>query len=63
MITADIKGTKVILKMTGGSQTIPDCNQDATNNELYALATAVAKLEKEALEGITKVVETILISE
>lgn len=63
MITADIKGTKVVLKLAEGSQTVTDCNIGATNEQLYALATAVAKLEKEELEGVTKVVETNLISE
>ena len=63
MVTADLKGVKVVLKLAKGSQTISECNKDATDDQLHALAGAVAKLEKEPVDTITKVIETTLIGE
>lgn len=55
------KGVKVVLKLTKGSQTVADCNMEATNDQLFALATSVAKLTKEQIETVSKVEETLLI--
>ena len=63
MALAVKKGVKVVLKLTEGSQTISDCNMSATDDQLFALGTAVSKLEKEEVESITKVEETTLIGE
>ena len=63
MALAVKKGVKVVLKLTEGSQTISDCNMSATDDQLFALGTAVSKLEKEEVETITKVEETTLIGE
>ncbi|MBP3886703.1 MAG: hypothetical protein J6F30_03455 [Cellulosilyticum sp.] len=63
MVTAKIKGTKVVLKLAEGSQTISNCNTKATDEELYALGNAVSKLEAQRVDAITKVVETALINE
>ena len=63
MALAVKKGVKVVLKLADGSQTISDCNMSATNDQLFALGSAVSKLEKEEVETITKVEETTLIGE
>lgn len=63
MVSAALKSTKVVLKLAKGSQTISDCNKDATDTQLYALGSAVASLEAESLESMTKVVESTLINE
>ena len=63
MALAVKKGVKVVLKLADGSQTISDCNMSATDDELFALGTAVSKLVKEEVETITKVEETALIGE
>lgn len=62
MVLAEIKNTKVVLKLAKGSQTISGCKQDATDDQLYALGSAVASLEAEDLEDMTKVVESTLIN-
>lgn len=63
MVTAALKGTKVVLKLAEGSQTITNCNTTANDEALYALANAVGKLEAQRVDAITKVVETTLINE
>ncbi len=63
MVSTAIKGVKVVLKLAEGSQTISNCNVEATNENLYALATAVGKLEAQRVDAITKVEETTLINE
>ena len=63
MVSAALKNTKVVLKLAQGSQTIPDCNKEATDAQLYALGSAVAMLEQEALESMTKVEESTLVNE
>ena len=63
MVSTEIKGVKVVLKLAEGSQTISNCNVEATNEKLYALATAVGKLEAQRVDAITKVEETTLINE
>lgn len=63
MVSAALKSTKVVLKLAKGSQTISDCNKDATDTQLYTLGSAVASLEAESLESMTKVVESTLINE
>lgn len=63
MVQAALKSTKVVLKLAKGSQTISGCSKDATNEQLYALGSAVASLEAESLETMTKVVESTLINE
>ena len=61
MIVANLKNTKVVLKLAKGSQTISNCNADATDDQLYALGKAVASLESEDLEEVKKVVESTLV--
>lgn len=63
MVTAKEEGTKIVLKLTEGSQTIADCNPSANDEQLYALGTAVGSLEKKEIDTISKVVESVLISE
>lgn len=52
---------KVVLKFVKGSQTIGHCNKSATDENLYILGQAIGSLNKEALNGVTKVVETTLL--
>ena len=63
MVTAELKSTKVVLKLAEGSQTISGCNQAATDDQLYALAKAVSKLEAQSVDTVTKVTETTLVNE
>lgn len=63
MISTAIKSTKVVLKLAKGNQTVSKCKKDATDTQLYALGSAVASLELEELESISKVVESTLINE
>ena len=63
MVTTVVKGTKVVLKLAEGSQTISNCNIEATDEELYKLGSAVSKLEAQRVDEITKVVESTLITE
>lgn len=63
MAVAVLKGIKVVLKLTEGSQTITGCNQSATDDQLYTLGSAVAKLEAHDLEGMSKIEESILMNE
>ncbi len=62
-VTADLKDVKVVLKLAEGSQSITKCNKQATDEGLYAMGKAVATLESQPLEAITKVVESTLIEE
>ena len=61
MVEAVAKNVKVVLKLAEGSQTISDCSMSATNDQLFALATAVGTLTKEAIDTVSKVEETLLI--
>lgn len=63
MAKSVVKGTKVVLKLAEGSQTISGCKLTATDTELYALGSAVSKLEAERVDQMTKVVESTLINE
>ena len=63
MVSATLKGTKVVLKLAEGSQTISGCNPTATDEQLYALGDAVSKLEAQSVDAVTKVVESTLINE
>ena len=63
MVSAALKDVKVVLKLAKGSQTISNCNKSATDEQLYALGSAVATLEAESLETVTKVVMSTLVSE
>lgn len=62
-VEAITKGVKLTLKLGKGSQTISECNMEATNEQLFSLAGAVAKLEKEEMSTVTKVIESTLIGE
>lgn len=62
-VKEELKGVKVVLKLSEGSQTIPDCRPDATNDQLYKLGSAVGKLEAKTVKTMTKVVESALINE
>lgn len=59
-VTGTLDEVKVVLDLTKGSQTIPKCNKAATDAQLFQLGQAVAGLNAEGLESITKVQETIL---
>ena len=63
MVSAALKGVKVVLKLAEGSQTISDCNAKATDEQLYALGNAVSKLEAEHVQAISKVTESVLVNE
>lgn len=63
MVSAALKDVKVVLKLAKGSQTISNCNKSASDEQLYALGSAVASLEAESLETITKVMESTLIKD
>ena len=63
VVKEELKGVKVVLKLSEGSQTISDCRLDATNEQLYKLGTAVGKLEAKTVKTMTKVVESALINE
>lgn len=54
---------KVILNLTKGSQTIPNCKTDATAEELHTLGEAVGELHQEDIETIMKVTESLLVLE
>ena len=62
-VTALLDEVKVSLKFVKGSQTLAHCNKEATDENLYALGQAVASLNKEEVEEITKVVETKLLKQ
>ena len=62
MTEAVKKDVKVVLKLAEGSQTISECNMEATDEQLFNLGSAVAKLTKEELETISKVEETLLLA-
>lgn len=62
-ITTELKGIKLVLDLEKGSQTIPDCNPSATDENLNALGKAVAGLVQSPVEAIVKVEETVLIEE
>lgn len=59
-VTSELKGVKLVLDLTKGSQTISNCNPQATDENLSALATAVGALESEQVQTVVKVVETVL---
>ncbi|MEG0579090.1 MAG: hypothetical protein RR090_12565 [Niameybacter sp.] len=61
-VTGDLDEVKVVLKFTKGSQTIPHCNKAATDENLYNLGSAIADLNAETLERVTKVTESKLVS-
>lgn len=63
MVTSKMAGIKVVLDLNEGSQTISNCNKSATDEQLHNLGKAVASLEKEGVEAISKVVEYSLIEE
>ena len=62
-VKTELKGIKLVLDLEKGSQTIPNCNPSATDENLSALAQVVATLESTQLENVVKVVETVLIQE
>lgn len=51
---------KVVIKLAKGSQTIPKCNKEATDQAYYDLGQEVAALHQEEAKEIMKVEETIL---
>lgn len=63
MVTADVKGVKVVLKLAKGSQTISNCSKLASDEELHIIGTAISALEASEVTSITKVVETTLVEE
>lgn len=60
-VTGTLDEVKVVLKFTKGSQTLPHCNKSATDEGLYTLGSAIASLNAESIQDITKVTETNLI--
>lgn len=63
MARTEEKGVKVVLDLKEGTQTVSGCNLSATDDQLYALAMAVAQLEDEDVVDVTKVVETTLMAD
>ncbi|MEG0014803.1 MAG: hypothetical protein RSD26_11445 [Cellulosilyticaceae bacterium] len=59
-VTEKMEEVKVILNLTKGSQTIPDCKPDATAEQLHTLGTAVGALHQEDIEKIMKVTQSLL---
>lgn len=59
-VSAQQKEVKVVIKFIKGSQTIGNCNQAATDENLYTLGYAIGTLNKEEVDEITKVTETTL---
>lgn len=62
-VTAQVKGVKLVLKLSKGSQTVSNCSQEASDESLYEIGGAVATLQKQEVTNLSKVVETILIAE
>lgn len=62
-VTPDLKGIKLQLNLEKGTQTISNCNVAATNESLYALATAVEPLLASPVEEIVRIKEEVLIAE
>lgn len=63
MISEAPKSMKVVLKLGEGTQTISNISLEATNENLYAIGTAVGKLCAQRVDAIIKVQETTLINE
>lgn len=62
-VVADPKGLKIQLDLEKGTQTVSGCNAKATNEQLYALGTAVGTLTQSPVEAIVRIEETVLIAE
>ena len=60
-VTEKIKDVKVVLNLTKGTQTIPNCKPDAEAEKLHDLGTAIGDLHEEDVEKIYKVVESELV--
>lgn len=59
-IQSKVDEVKVVLKLTRGSHTVRKCNQGATDEAYYSLGQAVASLQAEGLDKISKVQTTVL---
>lgn len=59
-VVENIQEVKVVLNLTKGSQTIPNCKVDATAEELYTLGNAVGSLHAESVKKVLKITETQL---
>lgn len=59
-VTEKMEEVKVILKLTKGSQTIPNCKADATAEQLHTMGTAVGELHQEGVEKVMKITESLL---
>lgn len=59
-VTEKLEEVKVVLNLTKGSQTIPDCKVDASADQLHAMGKAVGDLHQEDIEKIYKITESIL---
>ena len=62
MLIAKVKGTKVVLELAEGTQTISNVNPDSADADLVTLAEAVGSLCAQRIDKIHKVVETNLIN-
>lgn len=60
-VTTVLDEIKVALKFTKGSQTLAHCNPAATDEQLHSLGKAVASLNAETLDTMTKVQEAKLL--
>lgn len=59
-VTETIQEVKVVLDLTKGTQTIPNCKLDASAQSLHDIGTAVGSLHAEDVQKIIKVTETLL---
>lgn len=59
-VLENIQEVKVVLNLTKGSQTIPNCKMDATADELYDLGNAVGSLHAESVKKVVKITEALL---
>lgn len=59
-VSENIQEVKVVLGLTKGTQTIPNCKRDATAQELYDLGQAVGSLHEQDVKKVTKVTETLI---
>ena len=60
-VISEVKGTKIVLDLVKGTQTISKVNASATDTEAMKLANAVATLQEYEVEKVKKVVETTLV--
>ncbi len=60
-VQTTLESVKVVLNLEKGSQTVANCKKDATDEALFAVGKAVGTLQREAVESISKIEESILV--